>query len=306
MRHTVLLILLSNFSIYCFSQSRSTDGWIIMTGAGHRNKWLQIAPGKLGPNALPVPDMDYAIVDELNTIETGIHYHYMPGDVAVNSFLSFYISVVPEKVAVELWGVPREAFHMTNEIRDERQIFWDDPGWLTQQGDLWVSTYIQIVKDKKFPDFSINYTFSTTTGLSSHGRYCDAPIHYCYTAFGKNIEVSCPVIDEIRISAMGGFYVWQTNKAEMSQDEGPLIELGVRFRKGKLFLYNELGGYFGFGAYGFLNVPEYNDPVLYKGKIEKTGKRWSCNFEYRYGIHDYHYQTFMFGLGYKFSVRKGE
>jgi hypothetical protein len=258
----------------------------------------------MGPNALPVPDMDYALVDKLNTAEAGLHYHYMPGDVAINSFLSLYLSVVPEKVAIELWGVPREAFHMTNDVRDERQIYWDDPGWLTQQGDLWVSTYIQIIKNRKFPDFLINYTFKTTTGLSSHARYTDTPVHYFYLAFGKSINSFSSIFDEIRISAMTGFYVWQTNKEEMAQDEGPLLEFGVRLRKGNVFLYNEIGGYFGYDAYAYMGVINNNDPLIYRGKIERQGKRLKFNFEYRFGIQDYHYQTFMFGIGYQFPVKK--
>ena len=44
----------------------------------------------MGPNALPVPDMDYALVDTLSVFEDGAHAHFMPGDRAVNWY-GFYL-----------------------------------------------------------------------------------------------------------------------------------------------------------------------------------------------------------------------
>ena len=91
MRISVLLL----FSLLCFlgfGQSRSTENWIDF-GSSHINKWLQIAPGKLGPNALPVPFMDYALLDSVSNIEAGFHAHYMKGDKGINSYLSLYWAV---------------------------------------------------------------------------------------------------------------------------------------------------------------------------------------------------------------------
>ena len=134
MRITFLLFLLI-FSIPTFSQSRSTSDWTNF-GSSHISKWIQVAPGKMGPNALPVPEMDYAEIGAQSSFEAGIHSHVMKGDTAVNSYFAFQWSVVPEKIAVKLWGFPTETFRMNNEVRDERQIYYDDEGWKTTTGDL--------------------------------------------------------------------------------------------------------------------------------------------------------------------------
>jgi hypothetical protein len=63
-----------------FSQSRDRSGWNDF-GSSHVNKWLQITPAKLGPNALPVPEMDYAQIGKSSNWKaefmTGLNdYHY--------------------------------------------------------------------------------------------------------------------------------------------------------------------------------------------------------------------------------------
>lgn len=301
----VLLLLLAQ-SFFCLKisgQSRPTTDWIDF-GSGHINKWLQIAPGKLGPNALPVPFMDYASLDSLSNIETGIHAHFMSGDQAVNSYLSFYWAVVPKRVVVHIWGNPTETFQTDNSVRDERQIYYDDTGWITQGGDLWISTYIQLVKERKhWPDITINYTQKTTTGGATQGRYTDAPANYYYIAFGKSIYPENGFLTEIRMAAMGGFYVWQTNKVELAQDEGELFGFGLGLRRKNLSWHNEVGGFNGHDAYRYLNVRGYNDPLIIRSNLLKQGERFDYKAEYQFGLHDFHYNTFRLSVFYKFAAK---
>jgi hypothetical protein len=54
----------------------------------------------------------------------------------------------------------------------------------------------------------------------------------------------------IRLAAiMGGFYVWQTNKVELAQDEGALYEFGIDLNHKNLSWKNEIGGYNGYDVY---------------------------------------------------------
>jgi hypothetical protein len=259
----------------------------------------------MGPNALPVPEMDYAQVAVSSSLETGIHAHFMKGDTSVNSYLSLNWIVVPEKVEVRFWGFPTETFRITNEVRDERQIYYDDPGWITHQGDLWISTRIQILKNhKKLPDITLNYTFKNSTGLMKHGRYSDAGTNYFYLAFGKSFFPKIKIFDELRIAGLGGFYLWQTNKVEMAQDEGPLIEAGLKLRKNNFSLASEMGGYFGYDVYEFIGVTGNNDPLVYRLNIEKSGKSIDWKAEFITGINDYYYHTFKMGITYRFGAEK--
>jgi hypothetical protein len=301
----VLLLIIFSLALSSESsgQSRSTKGWIDF-GSSHVNKWIQVAPGTMGPNALPVPEMDYAQVAGSSTLETGIHAHFMKGDTAVNSWLNFRWIVVPEKVEVSFWGYPTETFRMTNEVRDERQIYYDDPGWITHQGDLWISTRIQVLKNhKKLPDITLNYSFKNTTGLMKHGRYSDAGTNYFYLALGKSFFPKTGILDELRIAGLGGFYLWQTNKVEMAQDEGPLVEAGLKLRKNNVSLSNEIGGYFGYDVYEFIGVTGNNDPLVYRLKIEKSGKSIDWKAEFITGLNDYYYNTFKMGLTYRFGSK---
>ena len=303
MRSTVIpLFVLMHF--LAFGQSRPTGGWIDF-GSEHTNKWLQIAPAKLGPNSLPVPIMDYAKLYSLSNIETGVHAHFMEGDKAINSYFSLYWSVVPQRVAVHVWGFPNETFQTGNQVRDERQIYYDDTGWVTQVGDLWISTTIQVLKDKKIlPDITINYSSKTTTGGAIQGRYTDAPANYYYIAFGKSLFPKKGFIHEIRVAAMGGFYVWQTNKVELAQDEGALYEFGIDLKHKNWSWKNEIGGYSGYDAYRYIGVRGSNDPLVYRTNIKTAGERTDWILEYQTGLHDYLYQTFRFSMAYKFGHNK--
>ena len=293
-------VVFIGFSLVVVGQSRSTDDWINF-GSVHVNKWLQIAPGKMGPNALPVPGMDYGLVDTISDFETGVHAHFMKGDQAVNSYLSFYWAVVPRRVGVKIWGFPTETFHMDNTVRDERQIYLDDTGWITNPGDLWISTFIQLVQGKKkWPDIAINYSSKTTTGWATHARYTDAGANYYYAVFGKSFFPKKGIISELRLAALGGFYEWQTNKVELAQDEGPLYEFGITLRNGEFSWANEVGGYSGYDVYEYIGVTGDNDPFVYRSRLIKTGKQFEWKVEYQTGIRDYHYQTFRFSMAYRF------
>lgn len=300
MRFSVLLVF-SFLWFLGFGQSRPTENWIDF-GSNHINKWLQIAPGTLGPNALPVPFMDYANLDSLSHIETGLHGHYMKGDKGINSYISLYWAVVPKRVVVHIWGFPTETFRTYNSVRNDRQIYYDDSGVITQGGDLWISTYIQVLKEHKFwPDITINYSSKTTVGKATQGRYTDAPANYYYIAFGKSFFPKKGIVDEVRVGFLGGFYVWQTNKVELAQDEGPLYELGIDVKHNNLSWRNEIGGYSGYDAYQYVGVTGNNDPLIFRTNFNYKGNRFDWKLEYQTGFIDYQYQTVRFSVFYKFG-----
>ena len=304
---TILLFVSSSL----FAQNRYNNNWIDYGQEGWGpGQWLQIAPGKMGPNALPVPRMDYARVGNKYKIEIGADYHYMPGDTSVNSFLSFYWPVVPGKVAVEIYGQPSETFRTSDELRSVRQIWYNDPGWKTIPGDLLVRTYIQLIRDKNFfPDISISYTIKSSTGDNIDARYTNSTMNNFCLAFGKSFYINKLLIDEIRIAGLGGFYVWETNINDMAQDEGPVYLLGLQLQKAGYSIFTEIGGYSAYGAYNHLEpvveqtIEDYNDPLIFRGRIEKTGSKFNMKAEYQTGLNnDYPYQTFRLGFIYKFAV----
>lgn len=311
MRKIIFIIITLFILVQAKGQRAPRSNWVDF-GSSHSSKYLQIAAAKMGPNALPVPFMDYAIIGKESELETGAHYHVMEGDTSVNSFVNWKWNIAPGRAKIEFWGQPSETFRISNDVRDFRQISQDDNGWSTEIGDLWISTFVQILKDKVFlPDISINYTCKTTTGSNRNARYTDANLNYFYIATGKSFKFNSALIDELRIAALGGFYVWQVNKVEMAQDEGPVFEFGIQLKTGSLIWYNEFGGYKGYDAYKFMNhylgegtVKGYNDPLIFRTRIQKTGRNVNFNAEYQFGFRDYNYQTFRLGMSYHFMAKQ--
>lgn len=298
--HILFILIFTVFYGFVNGQSRNRNNWVDF-GSSHVNKWLQIAPAKMGPNSLPVPEMDYGLVDSLSNFKSGVHAHFMDGDKAANSYLSFYWCVVPQKVAVQIWGNPTETFQMDNRVRDERQVFYDDTGWITNAGDLWISTFVQLLKGhEKWPDIGVNYSLKSTTGNAKHARYTDTPAQYYYIVFGKSHYPKSGFFDELRFAAIGGFYYWQTNKVEMAQDEGPLYQLAVKMKRKKLLWANEIGGFHGYDVYGFIGAKGYNDPLVYRTGLTRRGNLFSMKWEYQTGLNDYHYNTLRMSVTYRF------
>ena len=300
MRKIYFLISFFVVALSSIAQTRDYSDWFDF-GSAHVNQWLWIAPAKLGPNALPVPRMNYGIIQGSNSIEIGADAHFMEGDQTINSFVNIKWNVAPGKVQLEIWGFPTETFNMSNDVRDERQIYYDDNGWETNQGDLWISTYIQLLQDRdNLPDLLANYSHSFSTGVSTRGRFVDASTHYFYLAVGKDFTSESNLFDEFRIGGLFGWYIWQTNKVEMAQDEGPLAEIGIQFKK-KNWLYSlEAGGYSGYDAYKFMEKLGYNDPLIYRARIEHQLKKLILKFEYQGGFQDYNYQTFRMSSTFNF------
>ncbi|MFW6290339.1 MAG: hypothetical protein ACOC0R_05160 [Mariniphaga sp.] len=296
------LIFFMVYTVTSWSQSRNSSDWFDY-GSSHVSKWIQVAPGKLGPNALPVPEMDYADVGSRSWITTGAHLNVMKGDTAVNSYLDFHWTIAPGKIAVKIWGYPTETYRQSNEIRNERQIYYDDPGWSTTGGDLWISTFIQLLRHHRLiPDLAINYSMKTTTGSILHARYTDAPAHYFYLAAGKSYFPGNTFIDEVRLAAMGGIYIWQTNKVEMAQDEGPLLEAGLKIRHSNFMLYNEVGGYDGYGAYGYMGVDDYNFPIVFRTGLIHKANPFGWKLEFKTGWKDYNYASAKLELVYNIGL----
>ena len=124
---------------------------------------------------------------------------------------------------------------------------------------------------------------------------------------GKSFYFPKNIIEEIRIAGLLGFYVWQTNKVEMAQDEGPVFEAGIQIKRNKYSFFAEFGGYTGYDAYeyydrisGLDRIQGNNDPLIMRLRFEREGKLFTLNAEYQTGFRDYKYQTFRIGVAYRF------
>ena len=117
---------------------------------GWRN-WLIISPGYLGPNGLPVPSVQKGVLASATELELGSSLHFMTGDNTQDLFGRFLYVFPGQRVGLELSGVLAERFAMSETIRDERFArAFDGKG--IAGGDLYFSTLVQLLKDRRLPD----------------------------------------------------------------------------------------------------------------------------------------------------------
>lgn len=307
MKEFLILILVIGFSYTCIAQRTSPQdaGWINY-GNGGAAQYLQYASELMGPNALPVPDLNYANIGRLHKIEIGALYHHMEGDDAINSYFNLYWNIAPGRAAIEIYGYPTETFRMTNEVRDERHVYADDKGWMTQGGDIWVNVQVQLLKEtKRLPDVLLNIMNKTTTGDVSDGRFTDAPLNCFLLATAKSFQLKNNVINELQIALNLGYYIWQTQRSEPDQDEGPSYGVGVKLRHKRFSLYNELCGYSAYNAYGWWSdvTNGKNSPMVSRSRIEYDREKFAWRLEFQNGYRDYSYKTLKLGVAYKFKAK---
>lgn len=258
-------------------------------GVTHWSKYIILSPGYLGPNALPVPEVEDAILPEMASLELAVDAHFSEGDQTQDLYTEFYTPLFTKRAGLRINMIPVEHFKMDTATRDMRRVR-DEDGEGYSSGDVYVSTFIQLVKDKEgCPDISVTANLKTASGGKlSAARHTDSPGYYFSLSAGKNFQTGLPCMDIIRIYGMAGFYSWQTFRDEYYQDDAILYGLGCNLRFNKLDLKNTLGGYYGY-------IGNRDQPVVYTLSLE-TRYESGMNFKimYRHGIKDFMYDTFRF------------
>lgn len=247
---------------------------------------IHITPGYLGPNALPVPEIKKGVVVPGNNLEFGMDMHFRTGDPTQNISGKYYRSFADNKIAIEIYGVLLEHYAMSDTVRDER-IARDKDGKGIAVGDLYFSTMLQLVKDKKFPDMMLRMTGRTASGGHlDAARYSDAPGYFFDLSFSKNY--SCRN-EQMSFRPYGtiGFYSWQTNDELNLQNDALLYGAGAECKWAEWTLSNTLSGYSGYKH-------ERDRPMVYTFGLVRKLKKNAFRFQYLYGIRHWTYQTFKF------------
>lgn len=254
---------------------------------GWRN-WMHISPGYLGPNALPVPEMKNGVVAPGTNLELGMDFHFRKGDPTQNIFAKYYHSFAENKIAIEFYGVVAEHYAMSDSVRDER-IARDYDGKGFAFGDLYFSTLIQLVKDRKFPDTMLRIAGKTASGNQLQAaRFADAPGYFFDFSFSK--EYYCKNEKcSFRPFASLGFYSWQTNDELNLQNDAYMYGLGGELKWSKWTVGNSLSGYSGYKKLR-------DKPMVYTFDLHRKIKHQTIRLQYLYGIRDWTYQTVKLSL----------
>ena len=284
--------------ISSFTQAQNEHWWWYEIhdhdGVTPWQRYLIMSPAYFGPNAFPVPDIKQGLLQNNLQIETALEGHYNSHEQTNNLFTKIFIPLLKDKVGIQLSMVPIEFFSHDTVIRDER-FSRNYEGTGSAFGDLYISTQIQLLKDHpKWPDLLLGINLRTASGDEfGSARFADAPGYYFDLSAGKTFAFKNSSNNSIRIYAMLGFYVWQTNLADHIQDDALLFGAGFQVQSKSFSLSNELGGF-----YGYLNNGDR--PIVLRSRIQsKRDKSLNFSFQFEHGLQDYNFRSIRLSLIYR-------
>ncbi|MCD6178980.1 MAG: hypothetical protein J7K39_03665 [Bacteroidales bacterium] len=283
-----------------FTQAQNEHWWWYKIhqhdGVTPWQRYLIMSPAYFGPNAFPIPDINQGLLQSDLQVETAFEGHYNSHEQTNNLFTKFFIPLLKGKVGLQLWMVPIEFFSHDTLIRDER-FSRNYEGKGHASGDLYIGTQIQLLKGHpKWPDLLLGINLRTASGNEfGSARFADAPGYYFNLSAGKTYAFKNQHIQSIRVYAMLGFYVWQTNLADHMQDDAILFGAGFQLHSALFTLSNEIGGF-----YGYLNNGDR--PIVLRSSIQtKRNKKLNLRLRFEHGIQDYNFRSIRLSLIYNFK-----
>ncbi len=292
----VIFIFLCLIPLFSFSEEDWTwwnekHGW--EAGMPSWRMFIKMSPGFLGPNALPVPEMKKGLLSGKKEIEFGPDFHFKNGDHTQNLSGRFYYPFAQNKIAVEFYGVMLEHYAMSDSIRDQR-FARDKDGRGLAVGDLYFSTLLQLVKDRRFPDLMLRMTCKTASGgRLDAARYADTPGYFFDLSFSKNLSAEARNVKFVPYGSLG-FYSWQTNDDMNLQNDALMYGAGFDLRGKKWTISNSLSGYHGYKDDG-------DRPMVYSFDFQKQLQHYTFRLQYLHGLHDWTYQTIKLSLIWKWD-----
>jgi hypothetical protein len=295
--HIFLLFLLQFFnSIFVFSQTDITtndQGHYVLTPLLHHRNF---SPKYMGPNALAVPEALTSEVTNKLEIESRGTFHTTSEEKSRDLFIRLNYPIVPRVVSFEITNTIIEHYNITRAQQLQRKIiqlkennFYPDTNGYAV-GDISVSTMIQLVKNKSFPDVVLRANLRTASGNDRvNARYTDAPGYFFDATFSKTVNLSSKYIQQLAIHISGGFYCWQTYDDFHPQNDAPLASIGGYAHFGKIKISSNVGGY-----YGYLNNGDR--PFITRTNIQYTADWLAVNIGFQKGLHDFEYTSVRCGI----------
>ncbi|MCF8379833.1 MAG: hypothetical protein K9H49_09665 [Bacteroidales bacterium] len=297
MKRMVLILLIFSGFQSGFSQEyvwwNSKHNW---DGVTSWKDYINYSADYMGPNALPVPEINKGVFSDEFELEGGGFFHYSKGDKTGNSFFVLNLPVAPGIAGIKINYVPFEAYSTDTITRDLRKARKYEPEGHSF-GDFYITTYIQVIKDKpNFPDVLVSLNLKTASGTNlENARHSDSPGYYFDLSLGKSFDLEKGKIKSLRPYFMGGFYSYQTYWTDHSQNDAVLFGGGVEIELNKTKFNTGIGGY-----YGYFNMGDR--PVVYRFEI-KSNRDEALNYKilFQKGIHDFGFTSVGFSAVYRFN-----
>ena len=224
-------------------------GW---DGVSPFEKYLNLEPGRTGPNALPVPEPVFFLWDSMHYVTNNLQYHHTSGENTASLKLGLHYHI-DRRVVLNVWMVAAEYFASNEIVRDFRAArTYEGRGWAT--GDLYVETHWHILRSQKnIPDISLRSGLKTASGNRVEDvRFTDTPGYYFDLNFRKLYRYTNW---QIQWYGMTGFYAYQTFRTDHKQNDAFLYGVGARTQNKSCGYDIHIRGYMGY-------LSEYDKPIV--------------------------------------------
>ncbi len=290
---TALILLCLNVFPQDYSWWNEAHNW---DGYTHWTDYMIVSPAYMGPNALPVPESGRGMMPGKTRFEFAIDNHFSKGDITNNLFTELFIPLAPDRAGIKIAIVPVEYYRMDS-ITNIQRMSRNKDGKGFSVGDLYFSTYIQLIKNhEKLPDIMLTVGLKTASGSDfDAARFTDTPAYYFDLSFGRKINLNSDILKSVRPHAMVGFYVWQTHQDTYYQNDAFLYGLGIDLEFQKIEFRNTISGYIGYIGNG-------DKPVIYRASLAnrlKPGLNYELGFQQ--GLNDFAYTSLRLAVIFNFN-----
>jgi len=257
--------------------------------------YLIVSPSYMGPNALPVPEIQKGNLPAKRCLELGVDGHYSRGDRTGNLFSELFLPLFSSRAGLGISYIPLELYSTDTLTRDRRRSREYDPRGLSK-GDVYFSTYVHLVRETGYlPDVLITINLRTASGTKFYGaRHTDGPGYYFDISAGKTFLDGDGTLRLIRTYLLAGFYVFQTNLENHMQNDALQYGAGVDLDFGIFRMEHQLGGYAGYLGNG-------DKPVVYRLNMALLrNSNMELNLRFQHGLRDFPYSSLRLSTILKF------
>jgi hypothetical protein len=220
----------------------TTHNW---DGVSTWHSYMHFEPGRMGPNALPVPETRRGLIDSTISMVLAPDFYTAPNDFTAGMFTQISIPF-KEVVSLQIWWVPVEYFNTDTIVRDYRAARTREAEGIAR-GDVYIGTVIQVLRDVPgWPDLALGINIKSASGGGlSDARHTNAPGYFFDLSGGKTLHLKQG--HRLRLFAMGGFYVYQTNRVDYFQNDAVMWGMGGTWLSpGQWKASLDLSGYIGY------------------------------------------------------------
>ncbi|MCT4623371.1 MAG: hypothetical protein N4A46_07080 [Schleiferiaceae bacterium] len=288
----LILLLILGFS------AKSQYAWWVeihnWDWVSHWSDYMSFQPGTMGPNALPVPDLQNGRMDTNLTLLVTPEVHLAKNDFTFDIFTRVNIPI-KNAVALQIWWVPFEYYKTDTVVRDFRAARTREAEG-TATGDVYLGMLIPLVTDKeKWPDLMLSINLKTASGSKlKDARFTDAPGYWFDLSGGKDLPWKNHEGWFFRPFGSAGFYVYQTNSTIHFQNDALMLGAGLDLKNEKWRFSLQYAQYSGYWR-------EYDLPKVLRLETEYTHKNLTYHLRLQQGNESYNFTSIRAGVRYNFS-----